>query len=125
MGIALLADTNQRWPLPAGQRLPDCMRAVSRVGYFSAMATDQHLSGHQLIIFWFSISTKHSNLILQAQAQIRQIASAIHSQFDTGTADLPHTLHQFLSVDRGRVLRMSSADKESWPKLLHLSLIHI
>ena len=125
VGIALLADTNRRWPLPAGQRLPDRMRAVSRVGHFSTMATDQHLSGHQLIFFGFSmwehhISIQHSDLSLQAQVQIRQIDAAIHSLFDTGTADLPHTLHQFLSADRGRVLRMSSADKEFWPKLLRL-----
>ena len=47
VGIALLAETNQHWPLvPEGQRWTDRMRAVSRAGHFLAMATNRHLSGH-------------------------------------------------------------------------------
>jgi len=63
-------------------------------------------------------SIKHSDLSLQAQAQIRQADAAIHSQFDMGTADLPRTVRPLLSGDRLRVLRESLADKEVWLKLL-------
>ena len=48
VGIALLAETNLRWPLvPEGHRWMDRMRTVSRDGHFSAMATNRHLSGRQ------------------------------------------------------------------------------
>ena len=46
VGIDLLAETKQHWPLvPEGQRWTDRMRNVSRVGHFSAMASNIHFSG--------------------------------------------------------------------------------
>jgi len=63
-------------------------------------------------------SIKHSDLSLQAQAQIRQVDAAIHSQFDMGPSDLPRLIRPFLSGDRRRVLRKSLADKMIWLKLL-------
>ena len=63
-------------------------------------------------------SIKHSDLSLQAQARIRQVDDAIHSQFDMGTADLPQASRRFLSCGRQQVLRKSLADKETWLKLL-------
>ena len=48
VGIALLAETNRRWPVvPEGHRWIDRMRAVSRDGHFSAMANNKHPSGRQ------------------------------------------------------------------------------
>ena len=77
----------------------------------------------QLIQIGFSMwehrnSIKHSDLSLQAQARIRQVDDAIHSQFDMGTADLPQASRRFLSSGRQQVLRKSLADKETWLKLL-------
>ena len=77
----------------------------------------------QLIQIGFSMwehrnSIKHSDLSLQAQARIRQVDDAIHSQFDMGTADLPQASRRFLSCGRQQVLRKSLADKETWLKLL-------
>ena len=77
----------------------------------------------QLIQIGFSMwehrnSIKHSDLSLQAQARIRQVDAAIHSQFDMGAADLPQDIRPLLSGDRRRVLRKSLADKEVWLDLL-------
>jgi len=77
----------------------------------------------QLIQIGFSMwehrnSIKHSDLSLQAQARIRQVDDAIHSQFDMGTADLPQDISRLLSRDRRCVLRKCLADKETWLKLI-------
>jgi len=79
----------------------------------------------QLIQIGFSMwehrnSIKHSDLSLQAQARIRQVDDAIHSQFDMGTADLPRDIRPLLFGDRRRVLRKSLADKETWLKLIRV-----
>ena len=77
----------------------------------------------QLIQIGFSMwehrnSIKHSDLSLQAQARIRQVDDAIHSQFDMGTADLPQASRRFLSCGRQQVLRKSLADKETWLEII-------
>jgi len=77
----------------------------------------------QLIQIGFSMwehrnSIKHSDLSFQAQARIRQVDDAIHSQFDMGTAALPQNIRPLLSKGRRHVLRKPLADKESWLKLI-------
>ena len=77
----------------------------------------------QLIQIGFSMwrhrkSIKHSDLSHQAQARIRQVDDAIHSQFEMETADLPWNIRPLLSRGRRHVLRKPPADKQTWVELI-------